>query len=575
MIRKFINWYNKEASIRKKIIISFLLLVCIPIIVLGYYSYDKSKKNLEEQTISTMENNINRLVFDIGATLDRENTYVKYLAYNLKFRSVLENNKNNNIEIAKVLNEYVEPIFWYFIASDTNIKEISVYTPSVSDSIGSFLKPDTLSKDEEWYKYHDENFDTLWTFEDDKLFATRSILDVSTSTKSIGVLKMELFLSSVLEIASNINYLDNGIIITDENNQLIYKKDTRNTTINELILEKALSGEELTNENKNEFILRSENIENCGWKIYYYINKENIISKINFIIISTLLVSGICLILVVILISILSKVLSSRILVLRDYAQIVAEGNLDNPISSEYTDEIGIVTNSFGNMTRDLNNRINEVYKMEIEKKASELKALQAMINPHFLYNSLSSIKWKAIKSGNEEISEITGLLAKFYRTNLNNGKQVTTVANELENIKAYIEIEKLTHDNLFEAEYKIDEGVLQYIMLNFILQPIVENAIKHGVRYIEGSESKGLIIIEFIDKNEHLIFNVYNNGPTINLEDFEKTLKNKETGYGIYSVQQKIDLYYGEGCGLSASVTSNGYTCFTVKISKEIKNNI
>lgn len=575
MIRKFITWYNKEASIRKKIIISFLLLVCIPIIVLGYYSYDKSKKNLEEQTISTMENNINRLVFDIGVTLDRENTYVKYLAYNLKFRSVLENNKNNNIEIAKVLNEYVEPIFWYFIASDTNIKEISVYTPSVSDSIGSFLKPDTLSKDEKWYKYHDENFDTLWTFEDDKLFATRSILDVSTSTKSIGVLKMELFLSSVLEIASNINYLDNGIIITDENNQLIYKKDTRNTTINELILEKALSGEELTNENKNEFILRSENIENCGWKIYYYINKENIISKINFIIISTLLVSGICLILVVILISILSKVLSCRILLLRDYAQIVAEGNLDNPISSEYTDEIGVVTNSFGNMTRDLNNRINEVYKMDIEKKASELKALQAMMNPHFLYNSLSSIKWKAIKSGNEEISEITGLLAKFYRTNLNNGKQITTVANELENIMAYIEIEKLTHDNLFEAEYKIDESLLQYNMLNFILQPLVENAIKHGVRYMEDNESEGLIIIEIIDGNEHLIFNVYNNGPAINLEDFEKALKNKETGYGIYSVQQKIDLYYGDGCGLSANVTSEGYTCFTVKIFKEIKNNI
>ncbi len=575
MFNKIITWYYKKASIRKKIVISFLILVCIPIIVLGYYSYNQSRKNLENQTISTMDNNINRVVFDIEETLEKENTYLKYLAYNLKFRSVLENNSKNNIEIAKVLNEYVEPIFWYFIASDTNIKEISVYTPNVSDSIGSFLKPDTLCEDEEWYKYHQNTFDTLWTFEDGKLFATRSILDATTSTKCIGVLKMELFLSSIVELVSNMNYLDNGIIITNENNQLIYKKETENIDINERILDKVLSREELINENNNKYILKSASIENSKWKIHYYINKENIIGEINLIILSTLIVSGICLILVLILIGILSKILSSRILELRDYAEIVADGNLDEVITTEYTDEIGVVTNSLGKMTKDLSNMINEVYKMDIEKKVSELKALQGMLNPHFLYNSLSSIKWKAIKSGNEEISEITGLLAKFYRTNLNNGKQFTTVENEFENIKSYIEIEKMTHDNSFTTKYIVDDSLLQYNMLNFILQPIVENAIKHGIRYIEDDEVEGEIIVKCIEDGDYLIFSVYNNGNIIDIEDFQETLKNKETGYGIYSVQEKIKLYYGEECGLSVKVTDDKYTCFNVRILKDIQSHI
>lgn len=575
MIKKMVDWYYKKASIRNKIVISYLILVSIPIVVLGYYSYDQSKKNLERQTISIMNNNVSRLVFDIEETFKSENTYAKYLAYNLKFRSVLEYKKNNNVEIAKVLNEYVEPIFWYFIASDTNIKQISVYTPYITDSVGSFLKPDTLFKENEWYKYSQNNFTTLWSFEEGRLFATRSILDVTDSTRCIGVLRMELFLSSILDIADTMDYLDNGIIIKDEKNQIIYKKETRETNINEEILNKVVNEKNLISENNNDYILESANIENCNWKVYYYINKSNIVASISSIIISTLVVVGGCLIIVLVLISILSKMLSSRILSLRKYAQDISEGNFENQITTEYTDEIGIVTNSLGNMTRKLNDMINKVYKMEIEKKAIELKALQAMLNPHFLYNSLSSIKWKAIKAGNDDIGEITGLLAKFYRTNLNNGKQITTVRNELENIKSYIEIERMTNENSFEANYLIDESGLDYNILNFILQPLVENAIKHGIKYIEDSELKGLIIIEFINDSDYLIFNIYNNGAIINVEDFEKILENKETGYGIYSVKQKIELYYGKECGLSVKITKNGYTCFTVKIFKEVKNNI
>ena len=249
----------------------------------------------------------------------------------------------------------------------------------------------------------------------------------------------------------------------------------------------------------------------------------------------------------------------------------MAEGHLDKELSTTDTDEIGVVTNSMGQMTHRLNDMIHQVYTLEIEKKASELRALQAMINPHFLYNSLSNIKWKALRSGNDDISEITGLLAKFYRTCLNNGQPLTTVRSELENIKAYVRIQQLTHDNGFDAEYDIEESQLDYQMLNFMLQPIVENAVKHGLEY-EEEDGKGHIRIECRGEDEFIVFSVINNGGAIDLQKVAEVMRTPGTGYGIYNICERIELYYGPGSGLFPSITEDGETCFTLKLNRTLE---
>lgn len=184
-------------------------------------------------------------------------------------------------------------------------------------------------------------------------------------------------------------------------------------------------------------------MEKVDWKIYYFIDRNTISEQIYSIIFSTIIVVLICVGLTLVVIGVLSRVIGQRILQLRDQAERIANGDLQNPCHTTDTDEVGMVTNSLGRMTVQLDSMINEVYKMEIEKKESELRALQAQMNPHFLYNCLSGIKWKALRKGDDDISDITGLLAKFYRTALNNGQQITTVSSELENIRAYIEIQK------------------------------------------------------------------------------------------------------------------------------------
>lgn len=570
-MKRLLNWYYGSASIRKKLVISYLLLITVPILVLGVYSFSVSKRNMERQTEETIRNNVRLMASDLETSLKRENDNIKYLSYNAKFRQVLKNSRGNQVEVAQVLNEVVEPIFWYFITSDNNMKGIEIYTPYVSQEVGSFLKPVGDSSEESWYQYHQKNFGTLWTFENGSMFATRTVLDAQTASEPIGVLKLTVHPASVLEPISNNTFLNNGILLTDTEGKTIYSRQTGAEPADQAVLAGAEAGN-LADGDQGEYIVMSEAISTSGWRLYYYVTKSEITGQLYEILKSTLLIVGLCLAVSLFLIGILSRVLSRRILELKESAEKVAEGNFNLELNHNDTDEIGIVSKSLQTMCDRLNEMINRVYKAELEKKAMELKALQAMINPHFLYNCLSSIKWKAIRTGNDEISDLTGLLAKFYRTSLNGGKQITTVGSELENVKSYVELQRMTHENSFDVEYELDETLFKTSMPNFLLQPIVENAIEHGMNYQEEIEGRGRLIVRLEEEDGHLIFSILNNGPRVELDRLEEILNTPGRGYGIYNIEERIRIYYGAGCGVYASVTADGYTCFTVRIGKELK---
>lgn len=569
-MRKVWNWFLKKASIRKKLIVSYVILVLIPIVILGYYSFSTANDNLINQTEETMNNNLRRIVSEMDSKFERENDFTKYLAYNLEFRETLEDNAYNNSAIAQSLNKTVEPVFWYFITSDENIKAINVVTPYTTDNIGSFLKASKEYEKEKWYQEHEKNFNTKWTVEGEKLFATRTILDTATSSRMIGILRTEFFTGHLLEPFDTMDYLGNGILVKDSEGQIVYSKEITDSSLQEKVVD-AIEHELSGNGNQDGYILMASHIDYADWDVYYFIDKSMIVEQTYSIIHSTLLMVTLCSVLIVIVVSIMSGTISQRILKLRDYAGEIAEGNLENPTFTSDTDEIGIVTNSIGKMTVKLNEMINRIYKIELEKKASELAALQAQINPHFLYNCLSTIKWKAVRKGDDEISDIAGLVAKFYRTSLNNGQQITTVGSELENIRAYVEIQKKMHDEGFEVIYRLDDDGLTCRMPNFLLQPVVENAVKHGIDYIEEGQN-GKIIIEFIHEGDFLVFHIYNNGPLIESREIDQLMHRQGHGYGIHNIVERIKLYYDKDCGMSVSVTEDLYTCFTIRIRDEIK---
>lgn len=557
-----------DISLRKKLLLCFMLLFSIPMLILSVNTFVQTDESLEKQNAVTMENNLNTMVNELEYRFQREETYMKYLAYNLEFREVLEYSADDRSALAMELNDSVEPVLWYYVVSSDYISGVDIFSDRVDGSIGIFLKPSSECEDQQWYDIHNEDFRNIWTCKDGELYASRAILDTKTMNKVLAVMRISFF-DSVLSPITDVDYLANGVIMNDADGVLIMAKPSDNAEIDEHVAAQIAREPDVDILRGSEYTLISKTVPTTGWRVYYYVSQYNIRSGFLDMLKTSLHLIIICLVLSLIATDALSKMISRRVLRLRDCAESVAGGDLENITMTDDADEIGVVFNSIGEMAHKLTKSINDLYQLQLEVKAVELRALQAQINPHFLYNSLSSIKWRAIKQGNNDISELTGLLARFYRTSLNDGKQITTVGKEMENISSYVELQRMAHENSFDAEYRVDASALGLPMLNFLLQPIVENAIKHGIDQADES-GRGLVEVECALEDEFIIFRIFNNGFTTDAKTLLETVSRPGAGYGIHNIRERIELYYGEGCGVSATVTDDGRTCFTVCILKK-----
>ena len=218
-------------------------------------------------------------------------------------------------------------------------------------------------------------------------------------------------------------------------------------------------------------------------------------------------------------------------------------------VVSDSKDEIGVLIRTFRRMMNEINKLISQVYEAKIHLQKTEMQALQAQINPHFLYNSLSIINWKAIEAGNDEISQVTLALSTYYRTSLNKGETMTIAANELRNIEAYLHIQLVMHDDSFQVEKQVEEKILSCSVPKLILQPLVENAIEHGLDVSEKEEKK--LKISALLEGGDLVFFVEDNGAGMEEEQAESMLTYQSKGYGMRNVHDRIRLLYGEESGL------------------------
>ena len=274
------------------------------------------------------------------------------------------------------------------------------------------------------------------------------------------------------------------------------------------------------------------------------------VSSMTPLVIIIIIAVTICFIAAVLCLRFIAKYVSGRIVELRQDMKKVEKGDLSVITSSDSHDEIGDLVNSFAKMLNTINNLINEVYKSKIKEKEYEMRALQAQINPHFLYNTLSLINWKALEAGAMDISKITLALSTFYRTSLNKGKNVMSISDEIDNMRSYISIQLMMHDNEFDFVEEIDPEILKYKTLNLVLQPLIENAIDHGIDLKD--DGRGCITIIGRDAGDEIELIVKDNGVGMTKEQAERIITENSKGYGVRNVNERIKLYYGEQYALS-----------------------
>ena len=216
--------------------------------------------------------------------------------------------------------------------------------------------------------------------------------------------------------------------------------------------------------------------------------------------------------------------------------------------------EVAELYQSFNYMIDHLNLQIERTYVSQIHEKDAELRALQAQINPHFLYNTLDSINWLALRYRAQDISDMVVALSDMLRLSLNKGRNTILVQDELRQVDSYITLQKVRYSDRFTVRYEVDEGARDKRIIKMLLQPIVENAIVHGFEEIEGG---GEIVISIRRGDGLLHFEVRNNGTLIDLDKMARRLAGDEEGdgalrgYGIRNVNERIQGSYGPQYGI------------------------
>ena len=243
---------------------------------------------------------------------------------------------------------------------------------------------------------------------------------------------------------------------------------------------------------------------------------------------------------------------------------------VDIDVSGPY--EIERLGHSIRSMVSTMRHLMDDIIEQEAQKRRSELDVLQSQINPHFLYNTLDSVVWMTENGRTDEAILMVTSLARFFRISLSRGSNIIPIADELEHARHYLTIQKMRYKNKFSAVIAAEDGVEGLYTIKLIVQPILENAIYHGMAYADGD---GEITVRARRDGEDVVIEVADNGPGIPEETVERLLDQsyaaapgtKGSGIGLRNVHQRIRLTFGEEYGLAIHSEPDAGTTVCIRL--------
>jgi two-component system sensor histidine kinase YesM len=396
----------------------------------------------------------------------------------------------------------------------------------------------------------------------DKIIISRVIFDWAKKRR-IGYLAIGIDANKYKQICEEVLQKNNeGIIITSQDGTELIRAGEVDETVLQYLknnIEKYVTNSEMKKnhfEYNNYYIFcsQSEKDSNITW---YMVPKTNWLSKIQNAKVIPIVFGGFLLIglwpLSMLASTIISKPLN------RLYKSMVKfkQGDFEQRVDVIDYDEIGEVTNCFNQMVIEIKELIDKNYVMVLRERQSELDALQAQINPHFLYNTLDSLYWQALNANSDKLAEDIFSLSQLFRLVLNKGESMVPIVREKELIYHYLQIQKMRFDKKLIYTIDIEDEILDYKIPKLILQPFVENAIVHG---LECTGEHSMIEITGKLEGKSIVFAVKDNGIGMTKEQLRNVFEEKDEnvyksqrigGYAIKNVKERLSIKYGEGFNL------------------------
>lgn len=405
---------------------------------------------------------------------------------------------------------------------------------------------------------------------------SRGIRDREGSGEKEGVFFIDLNYSAISELCDQSTVGTKGYaFILDARGNIVYHPQQQQL-YNELQTENIsliMDTEDdtvLTGTGSNGKLYSISRSDKTGWTVVDCTNVRELLSKSRQAQ-SIYVLTAVILVIVALLFSrFMARSITLPIQKLRDSMKKVQEGDFSvSDVVVDSDNEIGSLTKSFDVMTHRIQELMEQNVHEQEEKRKSELKALQSQINPHFLYNTLDSIIWMAEGRKYEEVVLMTASLARLLRQSISNEDEVVPIANEVEYAKGYLTIQKMRYKDKLEFQIDVDPSILHIPLIKLVLQPIIENAIYHGLKY---KESKGLLIIKGFMKDGNAVLQVIDDGVGMSEETLAHIYDRHKVNYhsngvGVYNVQKRLKLYYGEDYGITYESAEDKGTTATITI--------
>ena len=391
--------------------------------------------------------------------------------------------------------------------------------------------------------------------------------------KVLGVCSISIDGERLAQVMENANITSNGLVY------LVNAEGEGVVSSNDVLFERINGQDSFTvpeEENtwksvkigRTKYYADREEIENTGWQMVSLIPVSEYDGQFRSLVMSAVVAVVVMMIMIMVVSYFLSNYYVGRLKKLSMEMKHLQDGDLNVQLPSiQQGDEVEEVYRNFNFMVGEVRRLLREHFELGKDARVAELRALQAQINPHFLYNTLDLINWIAMNYEAEDIEKIAWNLARFYRLSLNHGKDLINIGEEVEHVQVYVNIQKFHYDDAVHLEVDVPEELKVLACLNIILQPFVENAILHGIG--ERTEIKQChIAIRVQRQGEDILFSVKDDGPGMTEQQMKDAvdlnINQIKGGYGIKNINFRIKLCFGEEYGVRyESVLGEGTTAF------------
>ncbi|MWJ32927.1 HAMP domain-containing protein [Saccharibacillus sp. WB 17] len=581
MTRRFVRWLN-DMKIRNKLIFFYVIVVMIPVLIVGLIVIQYFRQDALEKATEQTENNVQRIKTQIENQLNVPISVSNQLLLDRDMERVATTvyPPDDPIQLVNAYRSYTD--FSDYLRAYSEIKGIQLFTdnPTLLNNL-QFMNADSAIQSAEWYKKAMGKRTIYWMYIEDmnnpgavsgkQLSLVRQIFFPNTGKRSVLVVQVDTdYLNSLLSQEPF------DTMVADEDGYIVAAKDrsTIGRTLGDMGFEVAVGDRE-----------QERTFERAINGLDYQVSINTLIpdsSTSGLTIVSAFASSSIVhdanrigligaeLIVFILLTALLavyfnSRLISSRLLKLNRNLNRVAEGDLGTVSRIDGHDEIGQLSEQFNYMVTNINELMSQVYeasetnnRLEVMQREIKLKMLASQINPHFLFNALESIRMRAHIQGEKEIARIVQLLGKLIRRNLELGNRHTSLKSELDMVRSYLEIQKFRHGERLHYELAAEPDTLSVLLPPLIVQPLIENAIVHG---LENKEAEGIVSLHAVRVGDEVLIDVIDNGAGMTperLRQVEDSIRdkeeNEESRIGLRNVHQRLIMTYGEECGLRIS---------------------